>query len=263
MLLRPRANPKCARLACPRLMVPTQQLWVSELSAATGRSTYGTSRPALQVQLPEHLVTRCTLGQAVHIIGHACAGAGGGLKVRHIQKRKNGCRHGAPLHAAAAANCQDHQVAPGAVAAGMVCWCVVGHTGQMSRLFCSPTTRACYAQNAIAQCFTALDCCPVVYQCSGACKQPAACAAPRHLAAATRRLSTPDCSLAAGAAPSQHVGAPHYCTGLPHTPGPTPGCGIAAERCSSGHQQQQQLPAQAGEEQPTLTTPHTWCVPVG
>lgn len=54
-----------------RLMVQTQQLWLSELSSATGRSSYGTSSPALQVHLPEHLVSCCSLGQVVHIIGHA------------------------------------------------------------------------------------------------------------------------------------------------------------------------------------------------
>lgn len=57
-------------------MVQTQQLWVSELSSATGRSIYGLSSPALQVQLPEHLVGACSLGQVVHIIGHASCGRG-------------------------------------------------------------------------------------------------------------------------------------------------------------------------------------------
>lgn len=65
-------------LVCPapRVMVQTQQLWVSEMSAAIGRSSYGTSSPALQVQLPEHLVGACSLGQVVHITGHASCAAG-------------------------------------------------------------------------------------------------------------------------------------------------------------------------------------------
>lgn len=52
-------------------MVQTQQLWVSELSCATGRSSYGCSSPALRVILPEHLAGTCSLGSVVHIIGHA------------------------------------------------------------------------------------------------------------------------------------------------------------------------------------------------
>ena len=52
-------------------MVQTQRAWMSELSSATGRISYGTSTPALQVLLPEHLVSSCSLGQVVHIIGHA------------------------------------------------------------------------------------------------------------------------------------------------------------------------------------------------
>jgi hypothetical protein len=55
-------------------MVQTQQLWVSELSRATGRSSYGVCGPALQVQLPEALADSCNLGQVVHIIGHAVTG---------------------------------------------------------------------------------------------------------------------------------------------------------------------------------------------
>lgn len=55
-------------------MVQTQQLWVSELSSATGQHSYGTSRPAMRVELPEHLVASCSLGQVVHITGHALWG---------------------------------------------------------------------------------------------------------------------------------------------------------------------------------------------
>lgn len=52
-------------------MVQEQQLCVSELSSATGQHGYGTSRPAMRVELPEHLVGSCSLGQVVHITGHA------------------------------------------------------------------------------------------------------------------------------------------------------------------------------------------------
>jgi hypothetical protein len=57
-----------------RLMVQTQQLWVSELSRATGRTSYGVCGPALQVLLPEALVGSCHLGHVVHMIGHTATG---------------------------------------------------------------------------------------------------------------------------------------------------------------------------------------------
>jgi hypothetical protein len=60
----------CCRSLC-RLMVQTQMVWVSELSSATGRSSYGISSTAIQVHLPEALVDSCSLGQVVHVIGHA------------------------------------------------------------------------------------------------------------------------------------------------------------------------------------------------
>lgn len=56
---------------CCRLMVQTQQLWVSALSSATGRCKYSVSGPGLPVSLPEHLVGSCSLGDVVHLIGHA------------------------------------------------------------------------------------------------------------------------------------------------------------------------------------------------
>jgi hypothetical protein len=78
--------------------VQTQQLWVSELNSATGRSSYGTSSPALQVQLPEHLVGTCSLGQVVHITGHASCTAGLS-SIPCIQVRC--CARGAPAPAPA------------------------------------------------------------------------------------------------------------------------------------------------------------------
>eukprot|EP00879_Flechtneria_rotunda_P026425 GHRR01028174.1.p1 GENE.GHRR01028174.1~~GHRR01028174.1.p1 ORF type:complete len:459 (+),score=198.48 GHRR01028174.1:77-1378(+) len=57
------------RVTC-RVMVPAQQLWVSELSSATGRPVYGTSTAPLLVHVLQHQVGSCSLGSAVHIIGH-------------------------------------------------------------------------------------------------------------------------------------------------------------------------------------------------
>jgi len=61
--------PDC--MSCPcRVMVPCQQIWVTELSTATGRSHFGSSRQPLLVQVPEEQVG-WQLGDVVHIIGHA------------------------------------------------------------------------------------------------------------------------------------------------------------------------------------------------
>jgi hypothetical protein len=81
-----------------RVMVQTQQLWVSELSSATGQHSYGTSRPAMRVELPEPLVGSCSLGQVVHIIGHAAcststAGPANAVSIHVSGDGLSVCRH--------------------------------------------------------------------------------------------------------------------------------------------------------------------------
>jgi hypothetical protein len=80
-------------------MVQAQTLWVSELSAATGGRCYGVSCAPLQVVLPERLVSCASLGDVVHITGHAsiapaaaaataAGGVGAGaasIQVRHAE----------------------------------------------------------------------------------------------------------------------------------------------------------------------------------
>eukprot|EP00775_Hariotina_reticulata_P012142 gene12142-12280_t len=60
-----------------RLMAPCQQLWVTDLCSATGRSSYSSSRAPLLVQVPEDQVGQWQLGAVVQIIGHASLNIGG------------------------------------------------------------------------------------------------------------------------------------------------------------------------------------------
>lgn len=71
-------------------MVQTQSVWVSDLSSATGRATYGLSCPPLLVLLPASLVSSSRLGDVVHIIGHASTALSpaGGSSACGVQVRK-------------------------------------------------------------------------------------------------------------------------------------------------------------------------------